>query len=145
MNKIIFAVILAALIFTGLPLFAQDSSDRTESDYYYVSISLEKIWPYRRGYIVQYRRGLYGHGRTFLPLEWFSSSASGGGVTRGEIFTLPSGSSWPSMTVYYRNGEFSHVRLYVHRMLTHQTWGRVPQNVNLDSQFDSIESLILQR
>ena len=145
MKKFIFTVLLAALITTGLPLFAQSSSDRPESDYYYVNISLEKIWPYRRGYIVQYRRGLYGHGRTYLPAEWFSSSASGGGVTKGEVLSLPHGRSWPSMTVFYRDGEFSHVRLYVHRMPTHQTWGRVPQDVNLDSQFDDIETLVLQR
>ena len=145
MKKFIFAVLLAALITSGLPLFAQSSSERTESEYYYVNLSLEKIWPYRRGYIVQYRRGLFGSGRTYLPAEWFSSSACGGGVNKGEILNLPSGRSWPSMTVYYRNGEFSHVRLYVHRLVTHQTWGRVPQNVNLDTQFDSIDTVIIQR
>ncbi|MCL2043853.1 MAG: hypothetical protein FWG89_06925 [Treponema sp.] len=145
MKKIIFAVLLVALITVGLPLFAQNSPERTESDYYYVNISLEKVWPYRRGYIVQYRRGLFGHGRAYLPAEWFSSSASGGGVPKGEILNLPTGRSWPSMSVFYRDGAFSHVRLYVHRMHTHQTWGRVPQAVNLDSNFDDIETVILQR
>ena len=145
MKKIMFAVLLVTICSIGVPLLAQSSSERIESDFYYVNISLEKIWPYRRGYIVQYRRGLFGHGRTYLPAEWFSSSATGGGVPKGEILTLPSGVSWPSMSVFYREGEFSHVRLYVHRMHTHHTWGRVPQNVNLDSQFDNIETLVLQR
>ena len=139
MKRLVVAVVFAILIAAGSPVFAQNIPTGSESEFYYLRVSLEKIWPYRRGYVVQYRRGLYHTGRAYLPAEWFTNAAS-----QGEIIILPAGTAWPSLTVYYRNGEFSHVRLYVHRMYTHQTWGVVPQSVNIDSEFEGIESLNLQ-
>ena len=135
MKKFIVAIVLLAVCAAGIPVFAQ-SSERQESEFYYINITLEKIWPYRAGYVVQYRKGINRIGRLYLPSEWFSSSAS-----KGEIITLPSGPSWPSLSVYYKDGEFSHVRLYVHRWNAHQTWGNIPQNINIDSQFDNIDTL----
>jgi hypothetical protein len=138
MKKLIFAALIVVIFAVGSPVFAQ-TRERQESEFYYVNVSLEKIWPYRRGYIVQYRKGLYQMGRAYLPSEWFTSTAS-----KGEIITLPPGTNWPSMTVYYKNGDFSHVRLYVHRWNSHETWGAVPQNVNIDSSFDDLESIRLE-
>jgi hypothetical protein len=46
--------------------------------------------------------------------------------------------------VYYKDGEFSHVRLYVHPERSHRTWGSVPQNVNIDSRFENIESIQIE-
>ena len=140
MKKLITAVIFAVLIAAGSPIFAQKIPEGKESEFYYVNVSLEKIWPYRAGYIVQYRKGLYQFGRAYLPSEWFTNTAG-----KGEIITLPKGNAWPSMTVYYKNGEFSHVRLYIHRWNSHQTWGSVPQNINIDSNFDNIETIRLER
>ena len=138
MKKLVIAVVFAALIVAGSPLFAQNSREQSVSDFYYIKVSIERIWPHRLGYIVQYRRGL-GNARVFLPIEWFSSTAN-----RGEIINLPRGNSWPSMAVYYRDGEFSHVRLYVHRQKTHRTWGVIPQGVNFDTEFSNIETVELQ-
>jgi len=45
--------------------------------------------------------------------------------------------------VYYRNGEFSHVRLYVHRSAAHMTWGVLPQNADITSRFEGIETIQL--
>ena len=120
----------------GLPVFAQDQRDERDSEFYYINVSLEKVYPYRKGYIVQYRKGFFEHGKAYLPAEWFTDADS-----KGEIITLPRGKSWPSMTVYYKNGEFSHVRLYVHRWQSHATWGSVPQNVDIDKNFDNVDTL----
>jgi len=139
MKKLIVAAVLAVLITAGLPIFAQSSSNRNESEYYYINVGVEKIWPYRKGYVVQYRKGLYQTARAYIPSEWFTNAAS-----QGEIITLPRGNAWPSMSVYYKNGEFSHVRLYVHRYDQHITWGILPQNVNIDSFFEGVESLDLE-
>ena len=138
MKKLILTAVFVALIAAGSPVFAEIPEDK-QSEYYYVNIGIEKIYPYRAGYIVQYRKGLYQFGRAYLPSEWFTSTAG-----KGEIILLPRGNAWPSMTVYYKEGEFSHVRLYVHRWNSHQTWGNVPQNVNLDSNFDDIESVKIE-
>jgi hypothetical protein len=142
MKKIVIAVVFAAILFAGSPLFAQQNSrEGQDSEYYYINISLEKIFPYRAGCIVQYRKGgTVGRlATTYLPLEWFTYAAG-----KGEIVRLTRGQGWPSMSVYYKNGEFSHVRLYVHPVHTHSTWGVVPQNVNIDDRFENIDTIQLE-
>jgi hypothetical protein len=139
MKKLVFTAIFVAFLAVGLPVFAQNQKDERDSDYYYVNITLEKIFPHRKGYIVQYRKGFFQYGRAFLPAEWFNDVDA-----RGEVIPLPAGKAWPSLSVYYKDGVFSHVRLYVHRLPSHQTWGNIPQNVNLDGQFDDIETVKIE-
>ena len=139
MKKLIIVAIFAALMTAGLPIFAQNKQKESDSEYYYKNVSLERIFPYRNGYVVQYRRGINGIERAYLPMAWFSSSAG-----KGEIITLPLGKTWPSLSVYYKNGEFSHVRLYVHHSPSHQTWGTIPQGVNIDDRFEGVEELDLK-
>ena len=137
MKKLIFAVVFIALFTLGSPVFAQRIPEEMESDLYYVNLTLDRIWPAREGYIVQYRKGFYRHGRAFLPFDWFTDVSG-----RGEIITLPRGRSWPSMSVFYVNGEFSHVRLYVHRLQTHRTWGNVPQYRSFEGEFDNLQQTL---
>jgi len=139
MKKLVFAAIFVVLLAVGLPVFAQNQKDERDSDYYYVNITLEKIYPHRDGYIVQYRKGLFQYGRAYLPAKWFVDADS-----KGEVIALPSGKAWPSMTVYYKDGIFSHVRLYVHRWASHQTWGSIPQNYDLSGKFDDIETIKIE-
>jgi hypothetical protein len=137
MKRLIIAIVFSALFAAGLAVFAQDNNNQNEEgkqgEIYYKNISLERIFPYRTGYVVQYRRG-FRLVNAYLPMEWFSNSAG-----KGEVIALPQGPSWPSMSVYYRDGEFSHVRLYVHRSPSHKTWGVIPQNVNIDDRFENVK------
>ncbi|MCL2763153.1 MAG: hypothetical protein FWD36_08130 [Treponema sp.] len=136
MKKLIIVAVFAAILVTGVPVFAQETGHA--SDFYYVNISLEKIYPHRAGYAVQYSTGVRQLATAYLPIEWFSGTAS-----KAEIVPLPKGNTWPSMTVYYRDGKFSHARLYVHRWASHQTWGTVPQNAKVDGHFDDTDDLKL--
>jgi len=139
MKKFVFSAIFVVFLAVGLPVFAQNQRDERDSDYYYVNITLEKIFPHRKGYIVQYRKGMLQYGRAYLPAEWFLEANS-----KGEIITLPAGQAWPSLTVYYKDGVFSHVRLYIHRWASHESWGTIPQNVDLSGKFDDIESIKIE-
>jgi len=138
MKKLVFAAIFLITLAVGLPVFAQNQKDERDSGFYYVNITLEKIFPYRRGYIVQYRKGLFQYGRAYLPAEWFTDADS-----KGEIVTLPPGTAWPSLTIYYKDGVFNHVRLYIHRLRTHTSWGNVPSSINIDDKFDYIDTVQL--
>jgi hypothetical protein len=122
-----------------LPVAAQDIPEEKTSEYYYVNTTIEKIFPYRRGYVVQYRKNLTSIGRVYLPVEWFTDAAG-----KGELIWLNPGRSWPSLSIYYQGGEFSHVRLYVRKDLTHESWGNVPQNVNIDSYFENVTDIKLE-
>jgi hypothetical protein len=144
MKKLVFAAIFVAFLAIGLPVFAQDqarpnSIDDKDSEYYYVNITVEKIFPYSKGYVVQYRKNFFQYVRLYLPANWFTDADS-----KGEVITLPAGKGWPSLTVYYRNGQFSHVRLYVHRWSGHPSWGSVPQRINLDAQFENVDSVTIE-
>ena len=74
-----------------------------------------------------------------MPIDWFNTIGG-----KGEIVYLGSGPEWPSMIVYYKNGEFSHVRLRIRRDRTHLSWGIIPFTVNADSLFQDIEELKLE-
>jgi hypothetical protein len=138
MKKLMLAVIVASFA-AGLPVFADNHRERSESEYYYVNVSLERIFLYRAGYIVQYRKGVNNTGRAYLPREWFTDVAG-----KGEVVLLPKGDAWPTLSIYYKNGEFSHVRLYVHQWQSHPTWGIIPQNVNLDDHFIGIDTIQIE-
>ena len=135
MKKTLLAVLLGLIIYAVPTLSAQTFK---ESEYYYVSVPIEKIYFYRNGYIVLYQQG-YHLNRTYIPMEWFTNPTG-----KADMIALGSGSSWPTLTIYYKNGEFSHIRLYVRRSRAHETWGIVPLNVDLDSYFQNIEEIRLE-
>ena len=136
MKKIILLVVLAVFCL-GTFAFAQQFS--SESDYYYLSYPIEKIYLYRLGYMIIYRGNSNTMSRTFVPHEWFTGMGA-----KGEIVFLGPGREWPTMTVYYNNGDFSHVRLRLRRDRAHETWGLIPLNMNLDEYFQNIEEVDLE-
>jgi len=162
MKKVIFAlVVLAAVLTAASPVFAQNSSN-TSSNMYYVNVRIEKIYPSSQGYIIQYIRSTGEIGTVGIPNDWFMDSHIGEqqsstvpapaavgyqyvAAGRGEILRLPPGVNWPSMSVFYDNGKFNHVRLYVHRVKSHRTWGNIPQGTDVSRFFsEDRESLNIQ-
>jgi hypothetical protein len=139
MKKFAFLVFLGAAVSLGFPLFAQEKRQFKESEYYYVSVPIEKIYSYRNGYIVMYRKGVNQMARTYLPLEWFTNAGG-----KAEQIALGSGKAWPYLTIYYKGGQFSHVRVYVRRERSHETWGVVPMNLNIDEYFEGVEEINLE-
>ena len=139
--KIRFLIALLIAFLTILPLSAQESESKfkNESEFYYVNVPIEKIFPYRKGYVVVYRKGLAQFVQAYIPQEWFYGAAA-----KGDIIQIGSGTLWPSMTVYYQNGEFSHLRLYVRKERGHESWGNIPQGVNLDDRFEYVDELRLE-
>ncbi|MDR2210793.1 MAG: hypothetical protein LBO65_04905 [Spirochaetaceae bacterium] len=122
-----------------LPLAAQqDWGPANTSELYYVNVPIEKVYPCRKGYVVVYRKGLNTLGRAYIPFEWFRSS-----VSKAELVQIGDGSAWPCMSVFYKEGAFHAVRLYVSRRNSHQTWGNIPSTVNLDDRFEGVEGIDL--
>jgi hypothetical protein len=124
-----------------MPLAAQDNSsaDDKKSEYYYVNVPLEKVYPYRKGYVVLYRKGVNQLAQAYLPLEWFTATAG-----KGDLIRIGSGTSWPYLSIYYKDGAFSHVRLYVRKEAGHETWGNIPLNINIDDRFENVDDLKLE-
>jgi len=136
MKKLILALLFVALI---SPVFAQTVSEENSSEFYYVKVHVEKVYPSNEGYIVLYRKGINGMATVGIPNEWFVDAAG-----KAELITLPSGANWPYMTIFYRNGEFSHIRLYVHRSRAHQTWGSIPMGTNVKNHFKDADEIKIE-
>jgi hypothetical protein len=132
-----FVIILLCCVCIS-PLFAEISKENS-SDYYYVNLSLERVYPSSQGYILQYRKGVSGIATFGVPNEWFTAAAS-----KAEIIILPRGRNGPTVTVFYKDGEFSHLRLYVHRSKAHQTWGNVPQGADVSKYFKDQDSIKIE-
>ena len=135
MKKLLFVLVIMAL---AIPVFAQYNSGDT-GDMYYINVPVEKVYLAYEGYLIQYRNGANTVGTVGIPYEWFTDSAS-----RAELMRTAPGKDWPSMSVFYRDGEFSHVRLYVHRSRAHVTWSVVPMGADVSGHFGAPESFRLE-
>ena len=56
-------------------------------------------------------------GEVFFSHSWFYEAGGTGELVLGDD------PSYPYFSVFYRNGEFSHVRLYLQRDYNHRSWG----------------------
>ena len=135
MKKIIVLVIFLVVI-SPVFMFAQNNS-QDNSSIYYVNLSIERIFPSNQGYVIFYRTQM-GIATVGIPNSWFSKAAG-----RADIVNLPAGSHWPSMSVFYNEGEISHVRIYVQRHKGHRTWGTVPQGTDLSRYFSDEETITI--
>lgn len=133
MKKLIFLLIL--LVFIS-PVFAQ--SNLENPSLYYVNVSIERIFPSNQGYVIQYRTQ-NGFATIGVPNSWFNDPAG-----RADMVRLPRGPNWPTMSIFYSDGEFSHVRLYVHAVKSHNTWGSIPQGTDVSRFFPEDESFNIQ-
>ena len=137
-------MIIFLLVFClTIPLLAQTNRNKDEnrspsgiskdqeSEYYYYNIQLERIYSHNKGYVVVYRKGVNQITRALIPFSWFT-----GPDGKADLIQIGSGTLWPYLSVYYKNGEFSHLRMYVRKERGHITWGIVPSGQNLDKYFE---------
>jgi hypothetical protein len=134
MKKLIFVLFFLALI---VPVFAQNNSGNNPV-LYYINVPVERIFPSSEGYIIQYRNSST-IGTIGIPNNWFTDAAG-----RADLVRLPPGRDWPTMSIFYSDGEFSHIRLYVHRSKAHSTWGSIPQGTDVSRFFGDGDSFDIQ-
>ncbi|MDR0709923.1 MAG: hypothetical protein LBF77_07645 [Spirochaetaceae bacterium] len=143
-------IVFFVLTLTVFPVSAQDAGPaaqkyENESEFYPIGVPVEKIYNYPKGYIVQYRRGAFDMATAYLPLEWFAGTEGKGGKGgKGEIVNLRSKNTVPRLVAYYKGGEFSHVRLYVHPNRYHESWGLARVSAELDGKFENQDNFRLQ-
>jgi len=136
MKKVVFVLVVLAVV---SPIFAQNN-DNDSPNMYYINLRVERIYPSGEGYIIQYQRGNGQFATVGIPIEWFTDAAS-----KADLIVLPAGTNWPTMSIFYDKGEFSHLRLYVHKAKSHSTWGAIPQGTDLSRFFpEDRETLNLQ-
>ncbi|MDR1904690.1 MAG: hypothetical protein LBQ88_20690 [Treponema sp.] len=135
MRKLFFlGVIIIGLV---MPVFAQEIAEENKSDFFYINVPIEKVYMHQKGYVVQYRAGTIQRNTVYIPIEWFREAGG-----KAQLINLPSGKSWPYLTVFTKGGQFNHLRLYI-KGVTHETWGSIPSNANIDDRFE-VEEIKLE-
>lgn len=142
MKALRFMLVAFAACVCIMPVFAQDTTQSEAadkwSDLYYVNVPIEKIYPHSLGYMVLYQKNGVDLGRAYLPMEWFTEAGG-----KGELIRMGSGKTWPYMSIYYREGQFSHVRLFVKAERSHSSWGMLNSGAQINDKF-AIEELNLE-
>jgi hypothetical protein len=140
MKKLPIITLVGLTALCALPIAAQQKiAPQNESELYYTNIPIEKVYPYKKGYVVLYRSGANNTGTAYIPLEWFRND-----VSKAELVRIGHGKTWPCMSIFYKDGAFHSVRLYVSRYDSHQSWGSIPSSVNLDDRFEGVEELTIK-
>jgi hypothetical protein len=137
MRKILFTAIVIGML-AVIPAIAQEIPEDQKSEFYYINVPIEKVFMHQKGYAVQYRTGTTKRGMAYIPVDWFKDPGG-----KGDLIYLSSGTQWPYLTVFYKNGEFDHLRLYIREERTHETWGNIPSNAKIDDRFE-VEEITLE-
>ena len=118
MKKICAALACMLLLSVSLT-FAQ------ESKLYARSFNIERVFVHAKGYKVTYITGTMKYTATYLPHKWFSQAASSDGShAKGQV-AYGNDPSYPYMTVFWKEGKFSHVRLYLKSDVNDISYGTI--------------------
>jgi hypothetical protein len=104
----------ATIVFVLIAFLA--AAFAAESSFYPVRVDVVKVLSHADGFRVIYRKGSSDLGSTYLPARWFISGGKAE-LVRG------TDTSFPYMTIFYKDGKFDHLRLYVLADQKDATWG----------------------
>lgn len=117
------------LILITFPLTSQEVSAENSSVYYVKSLVINQIAIGDYGYRVTYLNGRGKLHDAYLPHEWFSAAAG-----KGEQIETWSKSA-PYMEVFYEDGAFSHVRVFVIPTYDHISWTVLRDDDDVEANF----------
>jgi hypothetical protein len=123
-NFVLLGLLLGIFAVNSAPVFAE------MSDTYITTIFVERVYNHRLGYKVDYNISNFRIGEVYIPHTWFTPAG------QAEIVFVNSQSA-PYMQVVYRNGEFSHVRLFVHRSPGHPSWRSLQDSEEVAQRFQA--------
>lgn len=130
MKKIIITG-LVLLFFFGVFAYAE------ESDMFVKTMPITKIYTHKLGYKVVYLKNDLNFGEFYVPLKWFDTAGGKGVIIKGVD------PAYPYFSIFWKNGEFHSVKLYVRRDLQHQSWGTLQSLPETSDNFD-IDTLELE-
>jgi len=127
MKKIVFILLFLAL---ATFLFAE------EADIYCKTVPIWKIYSLEEGYRVIYQKSNMKYGVFYAPIDWFRGSAEKGEIVLGDD------PAYPYFSIFWLDGNFDHIRLYLQRDYRHDSWGELENPDDYADKFD-VETLEL--
>jgi hypothetical protein len=131
--KTIRALLAVVLLLAPIGMSAAQDQGDDDPTLYAISVPVQRVYPHSLGYKVIYNRSDLYPDTVYLPGRWFTEAAGKAEIVRTRH------PSAPYLTVFYRNGDVSHMRLFVHADWSHRTWGALPSGEDLREQFSSDE------
>jgi len=122
----------ALVILSATFAWAQNQTVATQSkeDYFVKTVYLNKVYPTKFGYIVAYVDSAQQYAQAYLPITWFNDANGKGqllfGVSKSE----------PYMNIFWLNGKFDHVQLFVDPSYNDPSWGVLPETPGLSAKFN---------
>ena len=107
-----------------------------ESTMFVKTMPIIRIYSHRMGFKVLYLKNNFTLGAFYVPLRWFDEAASKGLLVKGFF------EEYPYFSIFWKDGEFHSVKLYVKENLQHETWGTLGSEEGIDSKF-AHDSLVL--
>ena len=122
-------MIILVLVGLAAGLFAEN----LESNLYYKSYPISVVNPSTQGYRIVYMKSDMTYHVFYCPMEWFLGAAAKGELLYGE------GSAYPYFTVYWKDGQFDHIKLYLTKNRNHPSWGDLPEGRDYSEKFNVTE------
>jgi hypothetical protein len=132
MKRTVLLLVLILLLLGGLSAGAQEQ----DAEIFVKTVSIMKILNHALGYKILYLKSSMEVGEFYVPHSWFKAGGKA-------ALILGDSPAFPYFSVFYRNGEFDHIKLYAHRNIQHLSWGRLPRQPGDSSKFE-VETLDLE-
>ena len=121
----------ALVILFALVCFAASAQQSAERKAYSKTVAIAKVYPHSLGYRILYFRSDMQYGEMYVPGSWFKFGAAG-----KVAVVWGSTAEFPYFTIYYLDGKFDRIVLYLHSNMKDPTWGTLPAGIDLSAQFD---------
>lgn len=127
---------LVTIVLMGLGL-SSITAESVTSPFFSKSLSVSRIYSHQKGYKVLYRIDKALAHPIYIPIEWFSpnSPKTDDGFTKAE-FVYGYGPAYPYMTLFWRDGKFHHLRLFVNANYNDYSWGVIKPGDDFSGKFD---------
>ena len=130
MKRAGFVLAAGLLLMSSLPSFAQQANTNPKDAYYKV-VPIVKVWMHQLGYMVQFWSSKSQISNIYIPLTWFNQGPN----SKADII-YGNERGYPYLSIFWVDGKFDHVNLYVLNNYDSLTWGVLSQATDLTSQFN---------
>jgi len=115
MKKGMWLLLICLLMFVSHSVFAQKKID--DHKIFVKTLPILKVMSHELGYIIRYLKVDLSINEFYIPYTWISGS---GGLCEVSWGRDP---SYPFFSIYYKEGKFSHLRLFLYDDMGHVSWG----------------------
>ncbi len=128
---ILFALVLF-VVFAGI-------AAAEESTVFVKTVPIERVYQHRLGYRLAYSKSDLNLGFIYVPHSWFKRPAGTDEEPKAELI-VGNERAYPYFSIFWRDGEFAHIRLYLKRSLLHRSYGDLDNPELFDDRFE-VETL----